>query len=166
LLKPLLALALLTVSAAGLAQAPALQPASPAEIVAAASTCFASAKPGMIDASVLTGQGWAKGEASDKSGKTIDLPFDFYGRKGSKVMIMAKNADGNGMCSVLARVDRIETSSAVAQALSARFRKKPFKADKEGVFWLSERRIVQLAATGDRAKPSVRISVMQQIEKK
>jgi hypothetical protein len=165
LLKHLIALQLLAGSAAALAEASFLQPAEPVEIVSAASTCLAAAKPGTVDAAMLTGQGWAKGQASDKQGKAVDLPFDAYTRKDGRVMITTQIADGNGMCSVVARIDRIEMASALANALSAEFKSKPFQADREGILWFADRRIVQLAATGDRSKPSVRISVMQHVEK-
>ena len=158
-------LGLVAAPAAAQDGASGLQPAAPAEIVSAASTCLAAARPGSVDVGVLTAQGWGKGQASDKGGKAIALPFDVYARKGGKVMIMTANADGNGMCSVVARIDRAETAAAIANALSAQFKVKPFQADKEGILWFAERRIVQLAATGDRSKPGVRISVMQQVEK-
>ena len=147
------------------AQAPSLEPATPAEIVSAASTCLAAAKPGSVDAAVLAAAGWTKAEASDEGGKAVALPFDLYARKGAKVMITARNADGNGMCTVVARIDRVESASAIANALTAAFKVKPFQADKEGILWFADNRIVQLAATGDRSKPGVRVSVMQQVEK-
>jgi hypothetical protein len=165
LLRPLIALTLLTSGGAAVARGAALQPAAPPEIVAAASTCLAAAKPGSVDAAALTARGWAKGEASDGSGKAVKLPFDAFSRKDGKVVIIVAAADGNGMCSVVARIDRVETASAVANALSAEFKVKPFQADKEGIIWFADGRLVQLAATGDRSKPSVRISLMQQVEK-
>ena len=164
MLRPLIALTFLATSAPAFAQA-SLQPAEPAEIASAVATCVAAARPGSVDSGVLTGQGWAKGEAADQDGKAIELPFDVYARKGAKVMITARNADGNGMCSVVARIDRMETAPRVADALSTQFKVKPFQADKEGILWFADRRIVQLAATGDRSKPGVRVSVMQQVEK-
>lgn len=147
------------------AQASGLEPATSAEIVAAATTCHAAAKPGSVDAAVLAAAGWVKAEASDEGGKAVALPFDVYARKDAKVMITARNADGNGMCTVVARIDRVESAGAIANALTAAFKVKPFQADKEGILWFADNRIVQLAATGDRSKPGVRVSVMQQVEK-
>ena len=166
MLRSLAALALLASSSAAIAQGTSQKPASPAEIAASTASCIAATTATGIDVTALEGGGWQKATATDGRGKPLQTPFSVYGRKGGNTMLMLAPASGaRGLCTVMARIDRAENAPVVINALSAQLNTKPAKADKGEIYWFAQNKIVQLATTGDRSKPSVRISVMQVPEK-
>jgi hypothetical protein len=67
---------------------------------------------------------------------------------------------------VLARIERPESAPAVVQALAAHLKAQPKRDKNNNLIWLAGRTAVQLAATGDRAKPALRVAVIQLAEKK
>lgn len=151
--------------AAAQGSASGLKPASPADIVAATSSCMAAVGPNGTDEGVLLAQGWAKATMTSK-GKTVEAPLNVYGRKAGNVILMtAPDTKASGICTVMARIDRPETAPAVVNAMSTQLQTKPAKTEPGSVYWFAQQRIVQLATTGDRSKPSVRVSVMQIPEK-
>ena len=167
MLKFALASALVATAAPVLAQGgvAGLKPATPADIVSAASSCIAAVGPTGTDQAVLLAQGWTKATMT-RNGKAVEPPLGIYGRKsGNVVLMIGPNGKTGGLCNVVARVERIETASAVASSLSTQLNSKPAKTEPGSVYWFRGSKIVQLATTGDRAKPSVRISVMQMSEK-
>jgi hypothetical protein len=167
LLERSLAILLLgTVGTAAGAQTQSLVPAAPAEIAAAVGTCVAATKPAGADAGVLAAQGWKKATATSASGKPLATPFSVYGREGGKTLITVSKAKKRGdLCTVMARIESTDTAKPVVEALSAELKAKPGKIEQSEVYWFAGRKVVQLASTGDRSKPSVRISVMQLPEK-
>jgi hypothetical protein len=166
LLRPLAALALLASAGPALAQASALRPAAPAHVVTGLSACIAAMRPGGgVEQSKLTGAGWRKGTAEDAKGKAMPMPFAIYGRKDANVVLLTDPA-GKGACTVLARIERPESAPAVVQALAAHLKAQPKRDKNNNLIWLAGRTAVQLAATGDRAKPALRVAVIQLAEKK
>ncbi len=160
------ALALLGAASAAAAQGQILVPAAPAEIAAAVASCVAATNAGGADAKVLGAQGWQRAIATDGKGKPLATPFAVYGRKGGKTMIMiAPSKQGRDLCTVTARIDGTAAAKPVVEAVSAQLKTKPAKVEPSAIYWLAGGKAVQLASTGDRSKPSVRISIMQLPEK-
>jgi hypothetical protein len=141
-----------------------LKTASIADISAATSACIASVGPAGTDEKILLAQGWRKATVSSK-GKIVATPLSIYGRKNADVVLMtAPGTAASGLCTVTARVEA-GGYAAVAQALSELVKKPPFKSTPAESTWLVGPTAVQLAATGDSAKPSVRVSVLHVAEK-
>jgi hypothetical protein len=167
LLKLVPALILLAAAAPGGAQGTpsGLQVAATDDIAKATSSCMAAVGPNGTDESVLLAQGWAKGTLTSK-GKTVDASLNIYGRKSGNVVVMTAPGTGaSGLCTVTARVAGAGAHDAVRAALSASLAKQPFKTTASETFWMVGRTAVQLAPTGNSARPSIRVSVLHVAEK-
>jgi len=166
LIKAFATLVLLGAAGSAGAQEQSVSPADTAEIAASVASCLAVTTAAGPDAEALAAQGWQKGTAMDPRGKPLATPFSVYGRKGGKTMIMiAPMSKGRGICAVTARIDGTDAAKGVVDALSAELKAKPAKVEQSEIYWFAGRKVVQLTSTGDRSKPSVRISVMQLPEK-
>lgn len=163
MLKRSAALFLLTSAGPLWAQAPALSPATPAQIAAGVSACIAATQPERVNEAALVQAGWSKGTPKDAKGKALTVPFGIYGRKDSNVMLLTPPA--KGPCTVLARISRADAAPAVVEAVSAQVKAQPKRDKDNNLIWLSGRTAIQLAATGDNAKPALRIAVIQLAEK-
>ena len=163
--KGLLAFSLVAGAAASAQGVSGLQPATPSDISSAASSCLASVQATGTDESVLLAQGWERATMRAE-GRAVETALKIYGRKGANVVLMTAPGTGaSGLCTVTARVESLDSFAAIAQAIGQNLNIEGKQSEAGAMLWFSGRKVVQLAQTGERAKPAVRVSVLHLTEK-
>lgn len=125
----------------------------------------ATSLAGVSDA-LLIENGWQRGSVS-ADGKQIATDLRFYGsssKADAGVVLMA--LDDKPICTITARIKRFSTIDNLVHAVSTKRENKPPVQSEGDYYWISKELIIQMAATGSRSKPSVRIVIMAQEEKK
>lgn len=117
--------------------------------------CFSATEEG-IDLAALESLGWKRATMQSGNGEPIaDGPI-IYGHAERAPVILFSGAEGKGVCVVTARLKDIEQfkkfKSVWGDAL-------PQPNDEGEIWFMAEGRMVQMALTGSREEPSVRLIV-------
>ena len=164
-------LALLTLLASPVA-ATAQTPNPPAAIVEATVDCWEATSATSVDLAKLTAKGWKASELKDKDGKVVESPLRFYGKADSSVMVMILPDAKTPACSVVSRVESVDTYRPLMAALQTRLRQvepslKATRSGTNGAAFLGGGRIALIEPTGTQTEPAARIVVgMSASEKK
>ncbi len=149
--------------ALGAAPAAAEMRAAPVgEIFESYNDCFAATNGGTLDPTELEKLGWSRATISS-DGKAVEDGPIIYGHGQRAPIILLSGTGGAGICIVNARIK----SFAVFEEFTAAFGGKLHKPNKDGeITFMAEGRPVQIAPTGSRDKPAMRLVVMTPTENK
>ncbi len=130
--------------------------ASQDEIVAGARSCVASVGPAGLDEAHRVAAGWSKGAMTSKDGKPVASDLIVYG-KGNLMMLSTRAA---GLCTVTARIASVRAFPGIQSAMASAYG-APFKDDGKGeqFFQAPDHRFIDLASTGSKDRPAVRVAV-------
>lgn len=123
-----------------------------------------SATEGELDPAALEDRGWGRGTMQSRDGEIIEGGPIIYGHTEKAPIIMLSATEGKGACIVLARIEDLaqfeEFKSAWGDDLP--------QANDEGEIWFRAggRRMAQMALTGSREEPSIRLVVGTPLESK
>lgn len=155
----------LSFAALALASAPAaaqLRPAPIEDIFESYNDCFAATNTGALAPSELERLGW-KRATIDADGKSIEGGPVIFGHEARAPIIMLSGTEGSGACIVTARIESFD----VFENFKSAFGGKLPKPNKVGeITYSAEGRIVQIAPTGKRSEPALRLVVMTPVESK
>ena len=141
-----------------------MRPAAADDIIAAIDACRSAAGSGGVDETRLTGAAW-QAETFGSKERPTETPLRIYAKRGNNAVLMfTRDASGPGVCIVTARIRSTADAPLVANQISSRFG-APIQAAPQEVTWRAERHILQLAPTGNRNAPSLRIGVAYVPEK-
>ena len=151
---------------AALAATPAaaqMEPAPVAEVFASYNDCFAATNTASLAPAELEARGWERATIENRQGEKVgDAPI-IYGHAARAPLILLNALQGQGVSVVSARI----ASPAVFEEFKAAFGGRLPKPDKDGeITYQAEGRIVRIAQTGSREKPSLKLVVGTRMEKK
>ena len=131
------------------------------EVYESYNDCFAVTESGALAPDALVAKGWQRASMSDSKGKAIGDGPIIFGNPERAPIIMLSALEGDGVCVVIAR---IKNSKAFDQFKSAWGDQLP-KPDKNGqITFFAEGRAVQMAPTGSKQKPRLRLVVGTRME--
>ena len=127
------------------------------EIFASYNDCLVATKSGEISVSSLEALGWSRATMRTSDGNPIaDGPI-IFGHSDRSPIIILSALQGEGVCMVNARIERFEVFEEFKQALG----EKLPKPDKNGsITFFVEGQPVQIAPTGSRKAPALRLAVL------
>lgn len=134
-------------------------------IYSGVNACLDATSLAGVSATLLMENGWRPGTISADD-KQIATDLRFYGstsKANEGVVLMA--LDDKPICTITARIDRFSMIDNLIHAVSTKRENKPPVQSEGDYYWISKEVIIQMAATGSRSKPSVRIVIMAQEEK-
>jgi hypothetical protein len=126
------------------------------EIFESYNDCFAATESGQIDTSALTTLGWARASMTDGDGKQIDDGPIIFGHSERSPIILLSALEGDGVCVVNARIASFEVFTSFTDAFGG---KLPEPNDEGAITYRAQGHIVQIAPTGSKDKPSLRLVV-------
>ncbi|MBX7482699.1 hypothetical protein [Qipengyuania qiaonensis] len=152
--------ALLTVAALTLPAAPAsaqMREAALPEIFESYNDCFAATESGAISIASLESNGWARASMSDGDGEKVEGGPIIYGHTERAPLIILNETEGAGVCMVNARIKSFK----VFEEFKAAFGDRLPKPDDEGsITFFADGQAVQMAPTGSREAPALRVAVL------
>ncbi|MBI1401994.1 MAG: hypothetical protein GC147_02115 [Porphyrobacter sp.] len=124
--------------------------------------CFAATNGGALDPAELEKLGWSRATISSR-GKPVEGGPVIFGHGERAPIILLSGTEGAGICIVNARIKNFSVFTDFTSAFGG---KLP-KPDKDGeINFIAEGRPVQIAPTGSRDKPAMRLVVMTPTENK
>ncbi|WP_188641484.1 hypothetical protein [Blastomonas marina] len=131
------------------------------EVYESYNDCFAVTETGSIDPAALAAAGWQRATMSNGDGGEIEDGPIIFGHLERAPIIMLSALEGEGACIVIARIKNLK---AFEQFKSAWGGKLP-QPNKDGeISFFAEGRAVQMAPTGSRKEPSLRLAVGTRME--
>lgn len=118
--------------------------------------CFAATESGKIDTAALTSLGWARATMTDGNGKRIDDGPIIFGHKDRSPIIFLSALEGDGVCIVNARIESFDIFTSFTDAFGGNL---PEPDDEGAITYSAQGHIVQIAPTGSKDKPSLRLVV-------
>lgn len=97
---------------------------------------------------------------SSKDGKALDAGFVLYG-KGNLMLLSSPSEPGKlQLCTLMARIASVKAFPAIQGAFASTYG-FPFKDDGKGeqFFQAPDHRFINLASTGSKDRPSVRVAI-------
>ncbi|EAQ30549.1 hypothetical protein NAP1_07215 [Erythrobacter sp. NAP1] len=144
---------------AALLAAPAsaqLREAALPEIFESYNDCFAATESGSISTSSLEDLGWARATMRDGDGNTVEDGPIIYGHGERAPIIILSDLSGDGICMVNARIESFDTYEEFKAAFGG---KLPDANEKGEILFSAQGHIVQIAPTGSREAPAMRLVV-------
>jgi len=123
--------------------------------------CFAVTETGSIDPAALAAAGWQRAAVSNDGGGEIEDGPIIFGHLERAPIIMLSALEGEGACIVIARIKDLK---AIDQFKSAWGGKLPKPNKDVEISFFAEGRAVQMATTGSRKEPSLRLAVGTRME--
>lgn len=159
-----LATAALALSAVLAAPATAqMREAALPEIFESYNDCFAATESGEISISSLEALGWSRATIRSSDGEPIENAPLIFGHSERKPIIIMSALEGEGVCMVNARIESFEVFEEFKQAFGG---KLP-EPDKQGsISYFAQGHPVQIAPTGSREAPALRLAVLTPKESK
>lgn len=134
-----------------------------AEIMAAASTCFAATDHGAVDTRQIVRSGWVLQHLTDQSGRSTDAAIQVYYKTNTNSIILvpvSAQAPGN-VCSVRARLNTVSAYSNIVYFLDEMAKSPRTNAENANSYrWFPQGHIIQSSLSGTKEAPNVRISIM------
>ncbi len=158
--------ALIFLGSAALLAAPAsaqLREAALPDILQSYKDCFAATDSGSISASSLEELGWARATMRDGDGSTIEGGPIIYGHSERAPIIILSNLSSDSFCVVNARIESFDTYNEFKAAFGG---KLPDANENGEILFGAQGRIVQIAPTGSREAPAMRLVVGTRTENK
>jgi hypothetical protein len=139
------------------AQGPAggLQPSEPAAIVAAARSCHDAVTPERLDEARLAADRWTRAPVTS-DGREVETPLRIFSRDSVLLFALPDSAG----CVVMARLRSRRGYTQVIEGLTAAFGTASRNRSNAHIWVRADGRAVQADATGDRGRPSARITVV------
>lgn len=131
------------------------------EVYESYNDCFAATETGSLDPDALGSAGWQRGALSNSGSENIEDEPIIFGHASRAPIIMLSALEGEGACIVVAR---IETSDVFEQFTSAWGEKLPKPNEDGEISFFADGRAVQMAPTGSRNEPSLRVAVGTRME--
>ncbi|KEO92651.1 hypothetical protein EH32_15450 [Erythrobacter litoralis] len=131
------------------------------EIFETFNDCFAATESGGISVASLEGRGWSRATLRSGDGEVIEGGPIFYGHAERAPIIILSTLEGQGVCMVNARIESFEVFEQFKQAFGG---KLPPADDEGTITFMAEGRPVQIAPTGSREAPALRLAVLTERE--
>ncbi len=132
------------------------------EIFESYNDCFAATETGAINTDALRDLGWVRATMTDDDGNSVDDGPIIFGHTQRTPLIMLSGLDGEGVCMVSARIESFD----VFEEFMAAFGGNLPDPDGDGaITYSAQGHIVQIAPTGSRDKPSLRLVVGTPMER-
>ena len=133
-----------------------LREASLPEVFESYNACFKATESGSIAPGSLEDLGWARATMSDSDGNAVEGGPIIYVHGEQAPLIILSGLEGEGVCMVSAKIDSFarleEFKAAFGDAL-------PAPNDKGEILFSAQGHIVQIAPTGSRDAPAMRLVV-------
>ncbi len=118
--------------------------------------CFAATDSGQINTSALVSLGWARASMTDGDGKPIDGGPIIFSHSERSPIILLSALEGDGVCIVNARIESFEVFKSFTEAFGGNL---PEPNEEGAITYRAQGHIVQIAPTGSKDKPSLRLVV-------
>jgi hypothetical protein len=146
-----------TPAAAQMATAPV------ADVFESYNACFAATNTTSLAPAELEELGWQRATIQSSKGETVKDPPIIFGHADRSPLILLSGLEGQGVCVVTARIE----SLSVFEQFKSAFGGKLPKPDRKGdITYQAEGRIVQIAPTGSREQPSLKLVIGTRMESK
>ena len=126
------------------------------EIFESYNDCFAATKSGEISVSSLEALGWSRATMRASNGEPIEGGPIIFGHSARKPIIILSALEGEGVCMVNARINSFKTFNELKQAFGG---KLPEPDENGSITFFAEGHPVQIAPTGSREAPAMRLAV-------
>ena len=146
-------------SALALLSSPAhaqLREASLQQIFESYNDCFAATETGTINAAALTSLGWSRATMTDGDGNSIKDGPIIFGHTDRNAIILLSALEGDGVCIVNARIASFDVFESFTEAFGGNL---PEPDEQGAITYRAQGHIVQIAPTGSKEKPSLRLVV-------
>ena len=154
-----IAIALVVASLPALPAQAQLRPATADHIGEAVGRCIAATSTAGLNLERLAEGGWQRAKTQSGEEK-VDAPIPIYGKAGNRAVIIAAPTEAAPACIVTARIEHFDVVSATTQGMSRALKVSPMKSEGNETYWRYGPLIIQLAATGTREKPGIRVGVV------
>ncbi|WP_337660975.1 hypothetical protein [Erythrobacter sp. Alg231-14] len=118
--------------------------------------CFAATENGSIDTAALGSLGWALARMTTDDGRDVEGAPIIFGHGERAPIILLSATEGDGFCIVMARVENSEVFDQFKQAFGSDL---PDPDENGAITFFAQGHVVQIAQTGSRDEPSVRLAV-------
>ncbi len=118
--------------------------------------CFAATENGSIDTVALGSLGWARARMTADDGAAIEDGPIIFGHSERAPIILLSALEGDGFCIVMARAENSEVFEQFKQAFGDNL---PDPDENGAITFFAQGHIVQIAQTGSRDEPSIRLAV-------
>ncbi|WP_090196250.1 hypothetical protein [Erythrobacter sp. HL-111] len=126
------------------------------EIFETYNDCFAATRTGDMSVASLEELGWSRATLQSDDGQAVEDGPIIYGHAERAPIIILSALEGEGVCMVNARIDSFD----VFEEFKKAFGGKLPQADENGaIFFVAEGQPVQIAPTGSREAPALRLAV-------
>ena len=126
------------------------------EIFASYNDCFAATKTGSISVESLEKLGWKRAVMRAADGKEIEDGPIIFGHAERSPIIMFDALEGKGICMVNARIKSFDVFEGFKQAFGG---KLPPASEDGTTTYVANGQLVQIAPTGTREAPALRLIV-------
>jgi hypothetical protein len=124
--------------------------------------CFTATESGAIDTDALNGLGWARASMTDGDGEAIEGGPIIFGHADRAPLIILSGLEGDGVCIVNARIESFDVFEEFKAAFGGNL---PGPEENGAITYSAQGHIVQIAPTGSRDKPSIRLVVGTPVER-
>ena len=133
------------------------------EVYESYNDCFAATQTSSLAPDTLIARGWQRAKMSNGEGAAIDDGPIIFGNPEQAPLIMLSALEGEGACIVIARIKDLKAFDQFKSAWGAQLP----RPDTNGqITFFADGRAVQMAPTGSRKEPSLRIVVGTRLESK
>ncbi len=133
-----------------------LREAALPDIFESYNACFAATESGSIAPGSLEELGWARATMTDGDGNAIQDGPIIYGHGERAPLIILSGLEGEGVCMVSAKIESIETFEEFKAAFGDAL---PEPNENGEILFSAQGHIVQIAPTGSREAPAMRLVV-------
>lgn len=126
------------------------------EVFESYNDCFAATRGGSISVPALEGLGWKRATVQTGNGEPIQEGPVFFGHPERAPLIILNAVEGEGFCMVNARIESFAVFEEFKQAFGGQL---PKAAENGAITFLAEGQAVQIAPTGSREAPALRLAV-------
>ena len=126
------------------------------EIFDSYNDCFAATKTGSISLGALEKRGWKRAVVSAADGKEIEGGPIMFGHAERAPIVMFDATEGDGICMVTARIKSFDVYEDFKQAFGG---KLPPANEDGTTTYVANGQLVQIAPTGSREAPALRLIV-------
>ena len=133
-----------------------------ADIYQSYNDCFAATAGTSLAPAALEKLGWTRAEIKS-DGKKVEGGPIIYGHAERQPIILLSATQGKGICVVNARIKDFSVFEEFKKSLGG---KLPKPDDTGEITFIAEGRPVQIAPSGSRSKPALRLVVMTPLESK